>query len=54
MELSLEDIETLLDSLKFSIQRVNEKEGTPDKVQQENLERLQALQEKLRKMRLAK
>lgn len=45
------DIEVLLECLKYSIQRVSEAQGTPYPVRQENLERLRAVQDKLRRMR---
>jgi hypothetical protein len=50
-ELTGLDIEVLLECLKYSIQRVSEAQGTPYAVRQENLGRLYAVQEKLRKMR---
>lgn len=50
MELTRTEIEVLLESVKYSIQRVGEAQGTPYTVRQENLERLRALQEKLRQM----
>jgi len=52
MELSPEDIATLLESLKHSIQRVRDADGTPREVRQENLQRLEAVQEKLRRMKV--
>jgi hypothetical protein len=51
MELNVEEIELLLDCLKSSIRQVSEAHGTPYAVRQENLQRLYAIQEKLRKMR---
>ena len=51
MELTGEDIAVLLESLKYSIQRVSDAQGTPYEVRKENLGRLEAVQEKLRKMR---
>jgi hypothetical protein len=54
MELTPEDIAVLLESLKYSIQRVNESPDTPREVRQVNLQRLEAAQEKLRQMRAAK
>jgi hypothetical protein len=48
MELTGEDIATLLESLKNSIQRVSDAPDTPYKVRQENLERLRRVQQKLR------
>jgi hypothetical protein len=51
MELTHAEIEVLLECLMYSIQRVGEAPGTPYTVRQENLERLRAVQEKLRQMR---
>lgn len=51
MQLNRADIETLLESLKYSLQRVSDAPGTPYDVRQQNLNRLIAVQEKLRKMR---
>lgn len=51
MELTHAEIEVLLECLEDSIQRVGEAPGTPYTVRQENLERLRAVQEKLRQMR---
>jgi hypothetical protein len=51
MELTDDDIAVLLESLKYSIQRVSEAQGTPYPVRQQNLKRLTDVQEKLRKMR---
>jgi hypothetical protein len=45
------DIETLLESLKYSVQRVGDAPGTPYDVRQQNLHQLTAVQEKLRKMK---
>lgn len=50
-ELTRGDIELLLESLKYSIQRVSEAQGTPYTVRQENLQRLSAVQGKLRQLR---
>jgi hypothetical protein len=50
MELTGAEIQVLLESLKYSIQRVSDAQGTPYSVRQENLERLRAVQEKLRQM----
>jgi hypothetical protein len=52
MELNGEDIGILLECLKYSIQRVSEAQGTPYPVRQENLRRLAAVQDKLRKLRV--
>jgi hypothetical protein len=51
MELTLGEIEVLLESLKYSIQRVSEAQGTPYEVRQENLQHLTDVQAKLRLMR---
>jgi len=50
MELTRAEIEVLLECVKYSIQRVSDTQGTPYTVRQENLERLRAVQEKLRQM----
>lgn len=50
MELTNADIQVLLECLTYSIQRVGEAPGTPYTVRQENLERLRAVQEKLRQV----
>ena len=51
MELNGDDTAVLLESLKYSIQRVSEAQGTPYSVRQQNLKHLTDVQEKLRKMR---
>lgn len=51
MELTDAEIAVLLESLKYSIQRVGDAQGTPYAVRLENLERLRAVQEKLRQIR---
>jgi hypothetical protein len=51
MELTNAEIAVLLESLKYSIQRVTDAQGTPNDVRKENLDRLYAVQEKLRTMR---
>jgi hypothetical protein len=48
MELNATDIQVLLESLKYSIQRVSDTPGTPYSVRQENLARLRDAQQKLR------
>jgi hypothetical protein len=50
-QLNHADIDTLLQSLKYSVQRVGNAPGTPYDVRQQNLQPLTAVQEKLRKMR---
>jgi hypothetical protein len=47
MELTSAEIQLLLESLRYSIQRVSDAQDTPYAVRQENLERLRALQKKL-------
>jgi hypothetical protein len=47
MELSRREIETLLECLAYSRQRVSEAQGTPYALRQEKLERLRDLQQKL-------
>ena len=49
-ELTRAEIEVLLESLKYSIQRLSEAQGTPYAVRQENLQRLNSVQSKLRQM----
>jgi hypothetical protein len=44
------EIQVLLESLKYSIQRVSDAQGTPYAVQPENLQRLYSVQKKLRAM----
>jgi vacuolar-type H+-ATPase subunit I/STV1 len=51
MELTGEDIAVLLESLKYTIQRVSEAQGTPNEVRRQNLQRLEKVQEKLRALR---
>ena len=51
MELTEADIQVLLECLKYSIQRVSDAQDTPYTVRQENLQRLCAVQDKLRRMR---
>ena len=48
IDLDEEELTTLLKSLKYSKQRVQDAEGTPYTVRQENLDRLDAVAEKLR------
>jgi len=48
VELTLEEIETLLTSLDYSKQRVRDAQGTPLPVRQENLDRLDGVAAKLR------
>jgi hypothetical protein len=51
MPLTQAEIDLLLECLSYSIQRVGEAQETPNKVRQENLQRLRGLEEKLRQMR---
>lgn len=50
MELTDDEIAVLLESLKYSIQRVTDAQGTPYGVRQENLQRLHGVQDKLRQV----
>jgi hypothetical protein len=52
-ELTSEDIETLLTSLEYSKDRVRNSQNTPAEVRRENLDRLDAVAEKLRAARRA-
>jgi hypothetical protein len=51
MELTRGEIDVLLESLKYSIQRVSEAQDTPYTVRQENLQRLSDVQTKLHLIR---
>lgn len=51
VDLTGSEIQVLLECLKYSIQRISDAQGTPYPVRQENLQRLYALQEKLRQVR---
>lgn len=48
VELSAGEIETLLESLRYSTIRVEGSQGTPDNVREENLARLDTVAAKLR------
>jgi hypothetical protein len=48
MELTPDDIAILLECLSYSIQHVSEAQDTPYEIRQKNLQRLRAVQEKLR------
>ncbi len=48
VELSGGDIQTLLQSIEFSRERIRDADGTPYAVRQENLARLDSVAEKLR------
>ncbi len=50
LQLNADEIQVLLESLKYSIQRVSDAPDTPYSVRQEHLHRLYSVQEKLRKM----
>jgi hypothetical protein len=50
-ELTQDDIATLLECLKYSLQRIGEAQGTPGAVRQENLQRLYNVQQKLRQIK---
>jgi hypothetical protein len=51
VELTAGEIQVLLESLEYSIQRIRDAQGTPYPVRQENLQRLSSVQEKLRQIR---
>ena len=51
VELDPQDIETLLESLDYSKQRVSEAQGTRYEVRQENLAKVNAVMAKLREAR---
>jgi hypothetical protein len=51
MELTRDEIDVLLESLKYSIQRVSDAQATPYSVRRESLDRLEAVQAKLRRFR---
>ncbi len=53
IELDRQDIETLLESLKYSKQRISDAQGTPESVRKENLARIDAVTEKIREARQA-
>lgn len=48
IDLTREEIETLLTSLEYSRQRISEAPGTPYDVRRDNLARIDAVAEKLR------
>jgi hypothetical protein len=48
IELDGQELATLLESLKYSTQRVQDAQGTPYMVRRENLDRLDAVLEKVR------
>jgi hypothetical protein len=49
VDLTPDDIETLLILLKYSKQRIQDAAGTPKAVREENLDRLTAVADKLRR-----
>jgi hypothetical protein len=51
VELSPEDLDTLITSLEYSQRAVRDARDTPPDVRQQNLERLDAVAEKLRSAR---
>jgi hypothetical protein len=53
VDLDETDVDVLLESLKYSKQRVQDAQGTPYGVRKDNLERLEAVTEKLRHARNA-
>lgn len=54
IELTPEEVATLLESLKYSKQRVADAQGTPYRVRQKNLGRLEAVEKTLREARKRK
>lgn len=54
VQLTAGEIQVLLECLTYSIQRVSDAQGTPYSVRQENLQRLRAVQEKLKRMSIEK
>jgi len=51
VELTREEVETLLESLQYSKQRVADAQDTPSGVRQENLGKLDAVEKTLREAR---
>ena len=54
IDLEIQDIETLLESLNYSRQRVSDAQGTPEEVRRENLARIEAVASKIREARRSK
>lgn len=54
VELNAGEIETLLTSLKYSHRAIADAQGTPYDVRRQNLERVEAIAEKLRAARRGK
>jgi hypothetical protein len=50
IDLDEQELSTMLESLKYSKQRVRDAQGTPYEVRRQNLERLDAVEEKLRRV----
>ena len=53
LELDLRDIDTILESLKYSKMYTTHAQGTPYEVRQENLARIEAVEAKIREARRA-
>lgn len=51
IELDADDVAAILESLKYSKQRVQDAQGTPYEVRRQNLDRLDAVAAKLRQAR---
>jgi hypothetical protein len=51
IDLNRQDIETLLESLNYSKQRVSDAQDTPYEVRRENLARIEAVTNKIREAR---
>ncbi len=51
IDLTGEEVQTLLESLRYSKQRVTDAEGTPYEVRRENLARIEQAMDKLRNAR---
>ena len=53
IELDRQDIETLLESLHYSKQRVSDAQGTPESARKETLTRIDTVTDKIREARRA-
>jgi len=51
LDLTAEELQTLLESLRYSKQRIADAEGTPYDVRQENLARIDHVMSKLHRVR---
>lgn len=51
VELTEQDLSVLLESLRYSKRQVSDAQGTPYEVRQQNLARIEAVQDKLRAAR---